>query len=72
MRHKMDAAPSSSSSLYGHPLAGLLWERLFEDTFSARKLGKGRKLRKLVCSSSQIVLVTILFTTSRWWVVREA
>ena len=45
-------------NLYGHPLAGLLWERQFEEVLLGRGREKRTKLVVSVCSSeTKIVLV---------------
>ena len=38
-------------NLYGHPLAGLLWERQFEKNLIETWLGENSKFRMLICSS---------------------
>ena len=36
--------------LYGHPLAGLLWEREFEEILLEVRFGKGSQLGMLICT----------------------
>ena len=38
-------------NLYGHPLAGLLWERQFEENPNAARLGESFQLGMSLCSS---------------------
>ena len=46
--------------LYGHPLAGLLWQRQFEEVLLGLELRKSTELEMSVCSSEKrIILVGI-------------
>ena len=43
-------------NLYGHPHAGLLWKRQFEESFVGTWMGKSIKLRILICSQKTKVI----------------
>ena len=44
-------------SLYGHPLAGLLWERKFEKALMKLGWGKSAKLGMIICSKKPKVIL---------------
>ena len=44
-------------NLYGHPLAGLLWERQFEKSIDGTWLGKSNKLGMLIRSEKTKVIL---------------
>ena len=48
-----DSVVSLERNLYGHPLAGLLWERQFGKILLKARLGKSSKLGLFICQPSK-------------------